>query len=410
MSSTSTSSTQMPLNLVVLGATGSIGESTLNLAARHADKFNVFAVSANQQWQKMLEICQRFQPRYAVLVDEQAAKELSNAIAQTGLTTQVMSGADALVEMAQHADADIIMAAIVGAAGLPSSLAAAHAGKQILLANKESLVVAGDLFMQAVREHGAHLLPVDSEHNALFQAMPGHYRCGESAQGVEQLVLTASGGPFRETPLQDLQAVTPEQACAHPNWVMGRKISVDSATMMNKGLELIEAHYLFQVEPSEIDVVIHPQSVVHSAVTYRDGSWLAQMGSPDMRIPIAHCLGLALSYAGYGMQSMRIASGAESLDIKSIARLDFTEPDLQRFPCLRLARSACEQGGAIPAVLNAANEIAVGAFLQQQLGFMQIATVVENVLEAYQPTAAADLDGLLAIDAETRARTLELID
>lgn len=385
----------------VLGATGSIGDSTLDLLARHTDKFAVFAVSAHRQWQKLFQICQQFQPRYAVMVDAAAAEQLTQAIHSSDCSTEVLVGPDAMVEIAGHAEVDIVMAAVVGAAGLPSSLAAAKAGKQILLANKESLVVAGDLFMQTVQDSNATLLPVDSEHNALFQAMPAGYQCGVRAQGIEQLVLTASGGPFRETVLHALQAVTPDQACAHPNWDMGRKISVDSATMMNKGLELIEAHYLFQMEPDDIDVVIHPQSVVHSAVTYNDGSWLAQMGSPDMRIPIAHSLGLTVGE--------RLMSGAKPLDLRAIARLDFAEPDLQRFPCLHLARQACEQGGAMPAVLNAVNEIAVAAFLNNQLGFMAIAECVESVLSEYQPASADSLEALLAIDHEARRRALAII-
>lgn len=390
--------------VTILGATGSIGDSTLSVLAQHPDKFSVFAVSAHQQWQKLLTICQQFHPQYAVLSDANAASELQQALRDEGSTTQVLAGAEALLQVAADSAVDVVMAAIVGAAGLPSSMAAAKAGKTILLANKESLVVAGDLFMQAVQKHGAILLPVDSEHNALFQSMPADYRCGERAQGVTELMLTASGGPFRNTPLAELQQVTPAQACAHPNWDMGQKISVDSATMMNKGLELIEAHYLFQMPPSDIQVIVHPQSVVHSAVVYADGSWLAQMGAPDMRIPIAHSLGLAVQPAG------RLTSGAKPLSITQVATLEFFEPDLGRFACLRLARWACEQGGVMPAVLNAANEVAVSAFLQQQIAFLDIPAIVEQVLEQTVVSTVSSIDDMLSVDALARQQTAVLVE
>ncbi|MEW5888051.1 MAG: 1-deoxy-D-xylulose-5-phosphate reductoisomerase [Pseudomonadota bacterium] len=386
--------------LVVLGATGSIGVSTLDVAARHPDRFELLALSANRQADRLLEQCLRFRPRYAVVGDAETAAELERSLAAAGVATRVGHGTAALEEIASLPEADVVMAAIVGAAGLAPTLAAVRAGKKVLLANKESLVMAGALFMSEVRRSGAVLLPIDSEHNAVFQALPRDFaRAGLPGCGVRRIVLTASGGPFRTAPLARLASVTPEEACAHPNWVMGRKISVDSATMMNKGLEVIEAHWLFDAPREAIEVVIHPQSVIHSMVEYADGSVIAQLGNPDMRTPIAH----ALAYPD------RIEAGVRSLDLSQIASLTFEQPDLQRFPCLGLAYRALERGGTAPAVLNAANEVAVEAFLAGSLGFIRIAEVIASVLDAMEPVAAASLDVVLAADRDARqlaARTI----
>jgi 1-deoxy-D-xylulose-5-phosphate reductoisomerase len=379
----------LPLQqIVVLGATGSIGTSTLDVVARHPERFSLFALTAHAQHERMHEHCLRFAPRYAVLVDPAAAAALKRSLAAVGSRTEVLCGAEALVEVAAHPEVDAVMAAIVGAAGLMPTLAAVNAGKRILLANKEALVLAGDLFMQAARASGARLLPIDSEHNAVFQSLPGHYSGDPEAAGVKRIMLTASGGPFRETPVDVLETVTPDQACAHPNWVMGRKISVDSATMMNKGLELIEAHWLFGVPAERIDVVVHPQSVIHSMVEYVDGSVLAQLGNPDMRTPIAHALGYP----------ERLAAGVQSLDLFAIARLTFERPDFVRFPCLALAYAALREGGAAAAVLNAANEEAVQAFLSQRLGFRRIADVIEATLERAGSWPVDTLDAVMEAD------------
>lgn len=373
--------------IAVLGSTGSIGLSTLDVLARHPDRFQVFALAAKHNVAVLLEQCRKFRPRFAVLVDSNAAARLRADLAREGIATQVLSGDEALAEIAAHPDVDAVMAAIVGAAGLRSSLAAACAGKRIMLANKEALVMSGPLFIQAVKEGGATLIPVDSEHNAIFQCMNG-----ERAAGVRRVLLTASGGPFLRASSQSLRTATPEQACAHPRWVMGRKISVDSATLMNKGLELIEACLLFGLAPSRVDVVVHPQSIVHSFVEYVDGSMLAQLGNPDMRTPIAHALGWP----------ERLASGVESLDIIRAARLDFEAPDLARFPCLRLARSAAEAGGTSPAVLNAANEVAVEAFLERRLAFTDIPSVIEGVLLRHRSEPIVTLEDVLGADEWAR--------
>ena len=378
--------------ITILGATGSIGKSTLDVLARHPQQFQVYALSANSQWQRLFEQCQQFKPRYAVLLDAGAAEQLQAQIQQTGLTTEVLQGAAALEQVASAPEVTLVMAAIVGAAGLKSALAAAQAGKRVLLANKESLVMSGQIFMRAVHDHQATLLPIDSEHNAVFQAMPRGANCDLAAMGVRRILLTASGGPFRTAPLDSLGAVTPEQACAHPNWVMGRKISVDSATMMNKGLEVIEAHWLFNASADQIQVVVHPQSVVHSMVEYIDGSVLAQLGNPDMRTPIAYALGFP----------ERIESGVTALDLFKIARLDFEAPDVQRFPCIALAYAALRAGGSAPAVLNAANEIAVAAFLERQLPFQAIAAVIEQTLANVSNTPVDTLQQVLAADALAR--------
>ena len=377
----------------VLGATGSIGRSTLDVLARHPQRYQVFALSGFSRLAELEAICLQHHPRFAVTADAPSARHLQGALQAAGLTTRVMFGADGLCEVAAHPQVDTVMAAIVGAAGLAPTLAAVAAGKRILLANKEALVMSGALFMQAVRNSGSVLLPIDSEHNAIFQCLPTDYPRGLSSVGVRRILLTASGGPFRETPLADLAAVTPEQACAHPNWSMGRKISVDSASMMNKGLELIEACWLFDASPAEVEVVIHPQSVIHSLVEYVDGSVLAQLGNPDMRTPIAHALAWP----------ERITSGVAALDLFKIARLDFQPPDEQRFPCLALARQAAEAGNSAPAMLNAANEVAVTAFLDKRMAFTDIPRLIAEVLNREQSTAVECLDDVLAADQRARA-------
>ena len=381
------------MNLTILGSTGSIGVSTLDVVARHPGRFRVLALTAQRQDEALFEQCVRFAPRYAVLLDEAAAARLAQKIAAAGLKIEVLCGIEALERVSSLPEVDAVMAAIVGAAGLRPALAAARAGKKILLANKEVLVMAGRIFMDAVRLHGATLLPIDSEHNAIFQALPHHYAGDFAASGVSKILLTASGGPFRDTPLSELQNVTPEQACAHPNWVMGRKISVDSATMMNKGLEVIEAHWLFNAPPDAIQVVVHPQSVVHSLVQYMDGSVLAQLGNPDMRTPIAY----ALAYPE------RIAAGVAPLDLLKVATLNFEAPDFARFPCLALAYQALRAGGTASAVLNAANEVAVAAFLDQQISFLAIPRLIEEVLSALPVSAVNTLDDVLDADAAARA-------
>lgn len=378
--------------ITVLGATGSIGMSTLDVIARHPQRYQVHALSANRQWERLFEQCKQFQPRYAVLLDSAAAEQLQAKLKRSGLATEVLHGLAALEQIASAPAVDTVMAAIVGAAGLTPALAAARAGKKVLLANKEALVMSGQIFMQAVHDHGATLLPIDSEHNAIFQALPRAGNGDLCAMGVRRILLTASGGPFRTVPLNSLAQVTPEQACAHPNWVMGRKISVDSATMMNKGLEVIEAHWLFNAPVEQIEVVIHPQSVIHSMVEYIDGSVIAQLGNPDMRTPIAYALGFP----------DRIESGVSALDLFKIARLDFEAPDTRRFPCIALAYEALRAGGNAPAVLNAANEIAVAAFLDLQLPFQAIASVIENTLAAIPLGAVETLEQVLAADALAR--------
>jgi len=379
--------------VTVLGSTGSIGVSTLDVIARHPERYRVVALTANRDVEGLLEQCLHFRPRLAVMADATAAAGLAQRLWAEGSDTEVLQGMVGLEQVAAMPEADYVMAAIVGAAGLLPALAAVRAGKRLLLANKEALVVAGRLFMDEARRHGAEILPIDSEHNAVFQCLPVERTRGELGGGVKRILLTASGGPFRTTALTDLAEVTPEQACAHPNWDMGRKISVDSATMMNKGLEVIEAHWLFQVRPDEIDVVLHPQSVIHSMVEYVDGSVLAQLGNPDMRTPIAHALAWP----------ERIDSGVESLDLFQVARLDFEAPDLQRFPCLGLAYQAVKAGGTAPVVLNAANEVAVAAFLERRLGFLGIAELVDRTLQAMQTEPVAALDQLLEVDRRARA-------
>jgi 1-deoxy-D-xylulose-5-phosphate reductoisomerase len=377
-------------NLAILGATGSIGLNTLDVAARHPQRFRIFALSANERIDELAELCLRHQPRYAVVAQAFQAEVLGKRL-RPG-TTEILVGAQGLECIAAHAETDCVMAAIVGAAGLAPTLAAARAGKKLLLANKEALVMAGPLFMQAVRASHATLLPIDSEHNAVFQCLPDSFAGNIAGHGVRRVLLTASGGPFRETALEQLRSVTPEQACAHPNWVMGRKISVDSATMMNKALEIIEAHWLFGAQAEQIEVVVHPQSVVHSMVEYADGSVIAQLGNPDMRTPIAHALA----------HPERIEAGVSSLDLSRIGRLDFSAPDFARFPALRLGYRALKEGGTSPATLNAANEVAVAAFLERRLPFLAITAVIEAVMNELTPRALTRLDDVLDADATAR--------
>jgi len=389
--------------LTILGSTGSIGTSTLDVVARHPGRYRIMALTAQSQDNTLFEQCIRFTPRYAVLVDEGAAMRLEQRIAGAGLDIEVLCGAAALERVASLPEVDTVMAAIVGAAGLRPALAAARSGKKILLANKEALVMAGRVFMDVVQEHGATLLPIDSEHNAIFQALPHnyspHHTDSLAASGVSKILLTASGGPFLNATLSALQHVTPEQACAHPNWAMGRKISVDSATMINKGLEVIEAHWLFNASADAIQVVVHPQSIIHSLVQYVDGSVLAQLGNPDMRIPIAY----ALAYPE------RIDAGAEPLDLLKVATLDFVEPDFIRFPGLALAYQALRAGGTAPAVLNAANEIAVDGFLNKQIPFLAIPRLIEDVLANITITAVNTLEDVLTADAAARVVANDLM-
>ncbi|ATH77629.1 1-deoxy-D-xylulose-5-phosphate reductoisomerase [Halomonas sp. C22] len=378
--------------VTVLGATGSIGTSTLDVIARHPDRYRVYALTAHTSKEALLAQCREHRPRFAVLDDANDAEWLQQALAPTGIDTKVLSGPEALCDVASEPEVDTVMAAIVGAAGLLPALAAAEAGKRVLLANKEALVMSGALFMEAVERSGAILLPIDSEHNAIYQCLPSEHRGGLAKHGVRQLLLTASGGPFRGWAAADIAKVTPEQACAHPNWSMGRKISVDSATLMNKGLELIEACWLFDAAPEQVQVVVHPQSVIHSMAAYDDGSVIAQLGNPDMRTPIAY--GLAWPE--------RIDAGVEALDLFQVARLDFEAPDEALFPCLRLAREAIQKGGAAPAILNAANEVAVDAFLTETIGFSEIAEVVAAVMAQPYQGDAASLEQVLNADRWAR--------
>ncbi|MFF7864259.1 1-deoxy-D-xylulose-5-phosphate reductoisomerase [Pseudomonas monteilii] len=386
-----------PQRITVLGATGSIGLSTLDVIARHPDRYQVFALSGYSRIDELLALCVRHRPAFAVVPSAEAAVRLREGLSAVGCATEVLEGEAGLCQVASAAEVEAVMAAIVGAAGLRPTLAAVEAGKKVLLANKEALVMSGALFMEAVRRSGAVLLPIDSEHNAIFQCMPGDYARGLSAVGVRRILLTASGGPFRETPVEALLDVTPEQACAHPNWSMGRKISVDSASMMNKGLELIEACWLFDAAPAKVEVVVHPQSVIHSLVDYVDGSVLAQLGNPDMRTPIANALAWP----------ERIDSGVAPLDLFAIARLDFQAPDEQRFPCLRLARQAAEAGNSAPAVLNAANEVAVEAFLGRRIRFPEIAGMIEQVLDQEPVVPLPSLDAVFAADQRARELSRE---
>lgn len=384
--------------LTILGSTGSIGCSTLDVVRRHPDRYRVYALTAARRAEDMLAQIAEFSPRFAVMTDAEAAESVRAGL-PFNATTQVLAGADALIDVASAAEVDQVMAAIVGAAGLLPTLAAAEAGKRVLLANKESLVMAGPLFMEAIRRGGAELLPIDSEHNAIFQSMPADYAGDLSEKGIRKILLTASGGPFRGRTSETLKDVTPSQAVAHPNWSMGAKISVDSATLMNKGLELIEACFLFNCQADDVQVVVHPESVIHSMVQYCDGSVLAQLGQPDMRTPIA-----------YGMAwPERIEAGVASLDLFEIARLNFEAADEETFPCLGLAKQAFAAGGTMPAVLNAANEVAVDAFLQEQIPFNDIPTLIARVMSEHHPVAADDIETILSADAWARSRARETI-
>lgn len=385
--------------LTILGSTGSIGESTLDVVSRHPEKFRVFALAGYRQVDKLAAQCKQFHPEYAVVGDAGHAAELEKKLKQEGISTQVLYGSQALIDVASADEVSGVMCAIVGAAGLPSALAAARKGKTIYLANKETLVVSGALFMETARQNGATVLPIDSEHNAIFQVLPRDYTGRLNEHGINSIVLTASGGPFLNTDLSTFDSITPEQAVKHPNWSMGRKISVDSASMMNKGLELIEAHWLFNCPPEKLEVVIHPQSVIHSMVRYRDGSVLAQLGNPDMRTPIAYCLGLP----------ERIDSGVGELDFGALSALTFQKPDFDRFPCLKLAYQAMNAGGAAPCVLNAANEVAVAAFLDKRIKFTDIAKVVAHCLAQDFSDGRHDIEGLLAQDAQTRRQAREFM-
>ena len=385
--------------LTILGSTGSIGESTLDVVSRHPEKFRVFALAGHRQVDKLAAQCKQFRPEYAVVSDVGHAAELEKKLKQEGIDTQVLYGAQALIDVASADEVSGVMCAIVGAAGLPSALAAAQKGKTIYLANKETLVVSGALFMETARQNGATVLPIDSEHNAIFQVLPRDYTGRLNEHGINSIILTASGGPFLNTDLSTFDSITPEQAVKHPNWSMGRKISVDSASMMNKGLELIEAHWLFNCPPEKLEVVIHPQSVIHSMVRYRDGSVLAQLGNPDMRTPIAYCLGLP----------ERIDSGVGELDFGALSALTFQKPDFDRFPCLKLAYQAMNAGGAAPCVLNAANEVAVAAFLDKRIKFTDIVKVVAHCLAQDFSDGRHDIEGLLAQDAETRRQAREFM-
>ena len=392
-------------NLVILGASGSIGQSTLKVLRQNPGRWQVLALTAARSVDAMVRDCLEFSPRFAVMVDESAASDLAGRLKTHGCATQVLCGQAALCEVAAHPDAHSVMAAIVGAAGLAPTMAAVRAGKRILLANKEALVMSGAFFMEAVRHHGAELLPIDSEHNAIFQCLPEAIQrepgfCDLAGAGISKILLTGSGGPFRYTDIDELARVTPAQAVAHPNWSMGAKISVDSATMINKGLEYIEARWLFNALPEQIQVVIHPQSVIHSMVQYKDGSVLAQLGNPDMCTPIAH----ALAYPA------RIESGVEPLDFFSVGEFSFIRPDYARYPCLALAMAACQQGQAATTSLNAANEEAVAAFLAERIGFMDIARVNESIMTTLGTSAAGSLEDLIALDGRARAHAQQLIE
>ncbi len=385
--------------VTILGSTGTIGQQTLDVISQHPGRYGVFALTAHHNVNAMLQQCAQYQPRYAVMQDEDAAQLLRARVQAEQLNVEVLAGVDGLTEVAAHPEVAVVMAAIVGAAGLLPALAAAKAGKKILLANKETLVMAGQLFMDAVKQGQATLLPIDSEHNAIFQVMPKHAYNDLSDVGVNQIILTASGGPFRGYTHAQLQDVTPALALKHPNWVMGAKITIDSSTLMNKGLEVIEAHWLFNARPEQIEVVVHPQSVIHSMVSYVDGSILAQLGNPDMRTPIAY----GLAYPE------RITSGVKPLSLLDIAKLEFEAPDTVRFPCLRLAYDALAAGGTAPAILNAANEVAVAAFLNDQIRYLDIPRLLEEALQHIVAAPVQSIEQLLTVDAQARALLTQLI-
>ena len=387
----------MKQQITILGSTGSIGVSTLDVISRHPERYQVFALTAHSRVDELFQQCAQFKPKFAVLGTSDAASLLADKLRSHDIATKVLFGAAALCEVAR--DADVVMAAIVGAAGLAPSIAAARAGKKVLLANKEALVMSGQLFMDAVSENNATLLPIDSEHNAIFQCLPHDFNRQQGGRGVAKILLTASGGPFLQRDLSTLSQVTPEQAIAHPNWVMGKKISIDSATMMNKGLEVIEAHWLFGTPADQIEVVIHPQSVIHSMVSYQDGSVLAQLGNPDMRTPIAY----GLAYPE------RIDSGVAQLDITKIGQLQFYKPDFERFPCLAIAFDALRAGATSPAIMNAANEVAVQAFLDGKIGFLHIPELISSVLNAVENRAATDLETIMQQDSLARISAQQFI-
>jgi 1-deoxy-D-xylulose-5-phosphate reductoisomerase len=388
-----------PIGVTILGSTGSIGVNTLDVIARHPDTFRVIALSANKQVDRLVDQCSEFLPEYIVLADHDAAEIARNKINQAGLNTKVLSGVEGLETVVSLDETHQVMAAIVGAAGLIPTLAAARAGKRVLLANKEALVMSGQLFMDEVQANHAELLPIDSEHNAIFQAMPENFSDGLGRVGVRKILLTASGGPFLNYSKKDLMNVSPEEACCHPNWKMGRKISIDSATMMNKGLEVIEACWLFNTGTDKVEVVIHPQSVIHSMVAYDDGSVLAQLGNPDMRTPIAHAMAWP----------KRITSGVEDLDLIEIAHLDFERPDLERFPCLQLAFNAAEEGGTSPSILNAANEVAVQAFLEKKIPFIRIPEIISETMQQVKVEEIHSLQSVLSADEEARNEASEIV-
>lgn len=384
--------------ITVLGATGSIGVNTLDVVRQHPERFEVFALTAHKNTDLLFDQCLQFTPRYAVLGDEVRAATLQQRLQQANCSTEVLCGASALIDVAKDSEITTVMAAIVGAAGLPPTMAAVETGKRVLLANKEALVMSGHLFTSAVEKSGGQLLPIDSEHNAIFQCLPERYSSLSDA-GVKKIILTGSGGPFRETPIAQLQHVTPEQACNHPNWSMGQKISVDSATMMNKGLEYIEACWLFSARADQLEVVIHPQSIIHSMVQYLDGSVLAQMGQPDMRTPIAHCMGWP----------DRIASGVEPLDFTQLSGLHFEAPDFDRFPCLKLAMSAWQSGGDYAVALNACNEVAVDRFLRGELKFPQISQLIEQLLEIWECGEPVTIEDVISADHKARSMAEALV-
>ncbi len=387
-------------NITILGSTGTIGVNTLDVINRHPDKFRAYALTANKNVDSLFAQCQQYLPAYVAMLDEDSADKLDKKIRDAGLDIKVLGGMSGLEQVSSLPEVEAVMAAIVGAAGLKPALAAAHHGKRILLANKETLVMSGDIFMQAVQQHQAVLLPIDSEHNAIFQVMPRPQATSLAAGGIKRILLTASGGPFRKSTREDLLKVTAEQALNHPNWVMGPKITIDSATLMNKGLEVIEAHWLFNAKPEEIEVVVHPQSVIHSMVEYVDGSVLAQMGNPDMRTPIAYALGYP----------ERLESGVGSLDLFKVARLDFEQPDTEKFPCLKLAFEALRMGGTASCILNAANEVAVAAFLGHKIRFMDIPQMIESVMNSLTVKPADVLETILSADEEARLIASEWIN
>lgn len=386
-------------NIVILGATGSIGDSTLDIIARHSEKFKIFALTGHSNVYKLVQICQKFEPEYVIVTNSENYLKLQKCIKDANVRTKVLSGKDELINICQMPEVDMVVAGIVGSAGMEPVLASVTAGKDLLLANKEAIVVAGDLVMKAAKENNANIIPLDSEHNAIYQCLPDDYMIGQTPDNLDKIILTASGGPFWNHDINLFNTITPDQACAHPNWDMGRKISVDSATLMNKGLEIIEAHWLFNLASNKIDVHVHPQSIIHSMVCYNDGSVLAQLGEPDMRIPIAYGLGLR----------DRIKSGAGLIDLLKIGALNFYPPNYDKFPCLQLAKEAIEQGGTSMAILNMANEVSVDAFLNNEIPFTAIAKINQKVLQSSQISSVESVEQLLELDKETRSIAQQLV-